>query len=30
MQQERINISELHGIIDKEVNMKNILKKINM
>jgi hypothetical protein len=28
MQQERVKIEDLHGIIAKEVNLSNILKKL--
>jgi glycyl-tRNA synthetase len=28
MSQERVAISDLHGIIDAQVNMKNLFKKI--
>ena len=28
MQQERIKISDLHDIVDKQVNMKNLFRKI--
>jgi hypothetical protein len=29
MQQERVKIEDLHAIIAKEVNLSNILKKLN-
>jgi hypothetical protein len=29
MQQERVKIEDLHAIISKEVNLSNILKKLN-